>query len=46
MLLGLERPLVAGEHRTLTLDFERAGRLDVDLQVRPATAADDDTESH
>jgi len=37
MLVGLERPLVVGEHRKLTLDFEHAGHLEILLQVRPAT---------
>jgi copper(I)-binding protein len=39
MLIGLERPLVAGERRTLVLVFERAGEVRVELDVRPATTA-------
>jgi copper(I)-binding protein len=37
MLIGLERPLLVGEQRKLTLDFEHTGRLETLLQVRPAT---------
>ena len=34
MLIGLKRPLVAGESVTVTLSFEGAERLDVPLTVR------------
>jgi copper(I)-binding protein len=46
MLIDLERPLVAGETRTLTLEFERAGPLDVDLRVLDPTAVGDAGHSH
>lgn len=36
MLMGLDGPLVAGQSLPLTLEFERAGRIDVVAQVRPA----------
>ena len=39
MLIGLTRPLVAGERRTLVLVLEHGGEVRVDLDVRPATAA-------
>lgn len=39
MLMDLPRPLVAGERFPLTLQFERAGRIDVSVEVRaPDTA--------
>jgi copper(I)-binding protein len=38
MLIGLTRPLVAGEHRTLALVLEHAGEVRVELEVRPVTA--------
>jgi copper(I)-binding protein len=38
MLFDLERPLRAGERRTLVLVLERAGEIPVDLDVRPAGA--------
>lgn len=34
LLLGLTAPLVAGTRLPLTLHFEKAGTLDVDLQVQ------------
>jgi copper(I)-binding protein len=34
MLMDLPRPLVAGERFPLTLQFERAGKLDVSVEVR------------
>jgi copper(I)-binding protein len=37
MLMGLERPLVAGESFPVTLKFETAGEQTVTVQVRPAT---------
>lgn len=42
MLMNLSRPLVAGEHFPLTLTFARAGKLDVDIEVR----APDETPPH
>ena len=39
MLMDLPRPLVAGEHFPLTLQFERAGKLDVSVEVRTPGAA-------
>ncbi|HEY5410864.1 MAG TPA: copper chaperone PCu(A)C, partial [Caulobacteraceae bacterium] len=35
MLIGLKRPLVAGDHVAITLDFARAGRVPTDFVVRP-----------
>jgi hypothetical protein len=40
MLMGLDKPLVAGERFPLKLHFEKSGDLSVDVQVRPATAPD------
>jgi len=34
MLIGLRESLVAGEHHTVTLVFEHAGRVPVDVEVR------------
>ena len=34
MVLGVSRPLKAGEHFTLTLNFRHAGRQDVQVQVQ------------
>jgi hypothetical protein len=39
MLMDLPRPLVAGEHFPLTLQFERAGRIGVSVEVRAPGAA-------
>jgi copper(I)-binding protein len=39
MLMDLPRPLVAGERFPLTLQFERAGKLDVSVEVRAPGAA-------
>lgn len=39
MLMDLPRPLVAGERFPLTLQFERAGRIVVDVEVRAPGAA-------
>lgn len=38
MLIGLTRPLAVGESVPLTLVFERAGTVTLDLAVRPAGA--------
>ena len=35
MLVGLKRPLRAGDHLPVTLDFAKAGKLRVDFVVRP-----------
>ena len=43
MLMGLGKPLVAGESFPLTLRFEQAGELAVDVKVR---AAGDDHSQH
>jgi len=40
MLMGLERPLVAGESFVLELEFAVAGKQSVEVTVRPATATD------
>ena len=39
MLVGLAKPLVAGETVPLTLTFEKAGRIDVSATVEPMTGA-------
>ena len=39
MLMEMPRPLVAGERFPLTLQFEHAGRIDVDVEVRAPDAA-------
>jgi len=39
MLLGLEQPLRAGDRFPLTLEFERAGELTVEVSVRAAGGA-------
>jgi hypothetical protein len=39
MLMELPRPLVAGDRFPLTLQFEHAGRIDVDVEVRAPGAA-------
>jgi len=33
MLMGLQAPLVEGERRTITLEFEKAGSIEVELAV-------------
>ena len=38
MLIGLKRPLRAGEHVPVTLTFAHAGRIDADFVVRPQAA--------
>jgi copper(I)-binding protein len=38
MLLGLTRPLKAGQHFSLTLHFEKAGRLSVEVEVESPSA--------
>ena len=40
MLVGLRKPLSRGENIPLTLRFERAGELRVELEVRAADSAD------
>ena len=40
MLVGLKRPLVAGERIPLTLTFEKAGTVDVSAWVEAAPAGD------
>lgn len=39
MLMGLEAPLAEGDRFPLTLVFEKAGRVEVQIVVRSATAA-------
>jgi copper(I)-binding protein len=34
MLMGLKKPLAAGEHVKATLVFEKAGKVDIDYDVR------------
>ncbi|HVN42746.1 MAG TPA: copper chaperone PCu(A)C [Steroidobacteraceae bacterium] len=40
MLMGLSKPLVGGEHFSVTLHFAKGGDRAVDVRVLPATAAD------
>ena len=40
MLMGFDKPFVAGERFALTLHFARGGERTVDVFVLPATAAD------
>lgn len=47
MLMGLSKPLKAGEKVPLTLTFEKAGKVDVTLNVEDAAAAGrDDMKGH
>jgi len=39
MLIGLKRPLKAGDHVKIVLEFERDAPLDVDFPVKPAASA-------
>ena len=39
MLMNLPRPLVAGERFPLTLQFEQAGKIDVNVEVRAPDSA-------
>ena len=36
MLIGLSKPLVAGDELSITLDFERAGEMELSVPVRDA----------
>ncbi len=38
MLFGLKKPLVAGERFPMTLQFEHAGKVEVEVQVEAGTA--------
>ena len=40
MLLGLDRPLIAGESYPLTLTFERAGEIEMTVMVEPSEGVD------
>jgi periplasmic copper chaperone A len=42
MLIGLKKPLTAGETIPLTLDFEKAGKVSITVPVRSMGAAHDD----
>lgn len=42
MLIGLKQPLKQGEHIALTLNFEKAGKIDVDVPVLSMGATDHD----
>lgn len=39
MLMGLKRPLIPGEPFPLTLTFEKAGSVQVEIEIKPATYA-------
>ncbi|MCS4504887.1 hypothetical protein KBTX_03154 [wastewater metagenome] len=41
MLMGLDQPLKAGDRFSMTLTFEKAGDIEVDVEVRPITAGAD-----
>ena len=38
MLIDLKKPLVEGDMFTMTLEFERAGKVEVKVMVQPAEA--------
>ena len=40
MLIGLNKPLQAGDHFPLTLTFEQSGQQQVDVEVRPLDSTD------
>lgn len=40
MLMGLEGPLIEGERMSLTLHFQTAGRIAVEIPIKSATAMD------
>jgi periplasmic copper chaperone A len=42
MLIGLKKPLKAGETIPLTLDFEKAGKVSITVPIRPMGAGHDD----
>lgn len=41
MLFGLQKPLVAGERFPLTLEFEKAGKVDVEVVIEATEPAHD-----
>ena len=42
MLIGLKKPLKAGETIPLTLDFEKAGKVSITVPIRAIGAGHDD----
>ncbi|MFJ3047480.1 copper chaperone PCu(A)C [Herbaspirillum chlorophenolicum] len=46
MLMGLSKPLKAGDKVPLTLTFEKAGKVDVTLNVEDPAAGKDDMKGH
>jgi len=46
MLMGLKRPLAQGETVPLTLEFEKAGDIGVELTVQPIGAEGPEEEAH
>ena len=40
MLIGLKAPLVAGESFPMTLEFQRRGRIEVEVKIEEATRTD------
>ena len=46
MLMELRAPLREGSHVPVTLVFERAGRIEVDLKIEPPTARQSDHGGH
>ncbi|RJG11086.1 copper chaperone PCu(A)C [Pseudomonas cavernicola] len=46
MLFGLKQPLVAGERFPLTLQFEKAGKVDVEVAIEAEAPAADEHANH
>ena len=46
MFIGLKEPFVRGEHVMATLQFEKAGKIDVSFPVKSLAAQSDDSMSH
>ncbi|WDZ95545.1 copper chaperone PCu(A)C [Herbaspirillum sp. WKF16] len=46
MLMGLSKPLKAGDKVPLTLTFEKAGKVDVTVNVEDIAAGKDDMKGH
>ncbi|WP_246184794.1 copper chaperone PCu(A)C [Paracoccus aestuariivivens] len=46
MLMGLKQPLIEGESVPLTLEFEKAGKVDLSLQVGPMNAKGNEHAHH
>ncbi|GAB3486113.1 copper chaperone PCu(A)C [Azotobacter salinestris] len=46
MFFNLKRPLAAGEHFPLTLEFEKAGKVEIEVEVRSDAPASEGHEHH